>query len=127
MKSVYASILALSLFFTSCASVNSVSLTPIPSQRSRQVKTEVSKWIFLGFSFDNDFIDPIVNNLKQQCPNGIISGVFTKDETISYLLVFKKRVVVTGFCGSSVAKNTAADKRHPTSAGEESELNEMEQ
>ena len=106
--------ISLILFLSSCASLNSVSLTPIPAQRTRQVRTEVSKWIFLGFSFDNDFINPIVNNLKQQCPNGVISGVFTKDETVSYLLVFKKNVVVTGYCGTSVAKNSAVEPRRPS-------------
>lgn len=87
-----------------CAIVNSVSLTPIPSQRTRPVKAEVSKIIILGFNFDNDFIDPLVEDLKQQCQNGVVSGILTKDETISYFLVFKKRVTATGFCNVPVAK-----------------------
>lgn len=89
---------------TGCALINSVSLTPIPAQRTNVVRAEVSKMIFLGFNFDNDFIDPLVTELKQKCPNGVVSGILTKDETISYLLLFKKRVVATGYCSVGVAK-----------------------
>ncbi len=91
--------LLLSLFLlSSCASVNSVSLTPIPADRSRQVSAQVSKTIFLAFSFDNDFVDPLVQKLKDQCPKGVVSGILTKDETISYILVYTKRVTATGYC-----------------------------
>ena len=92
------------LTFLGCASVNSVSLTPIPANRSYPVTAEVSKWIFLGFSFDNDFIDPLIDDLKKQCPEGVISGILTKDETIAYFLVFKKRVVTTGYCSVNANK-----------------------
>lgn len=99
-----------------CASVNSVSLTPIPSAKNKVVKAEASKWIILGFSFDNDFIDPLVSDLKDQCPNGVVSGILTKDETIAYLLVFKKRVTATGFCNSPVARGSTDKKgRVPSS------------
>lgn len=100
--------LVLTAGLVGCASVNSVSLTPIPASRNRPVKAEVSKIIFLGFSFDNDFIDPLVTNLKNQCPNGVVSGILTKDETISYFLVFNRRVVATGYCNQ--AKSTAQNK-----------------
>lgn len=83
-----------------CASINSVSLTPVPAKRSNPVKAEVSKLIFLGFNFDNDYINPLVEDLKQQCPNGIVSGILTKDETISYFLVFRKVITATGFCSN---------------------------
>lgn len=92
------------LFLAGCVSVNSVSLTPIPSGRSRPVSAEVSKTVFLGFNFDNDFINPLVEKLKDQCPNGVVSGILTKDETIAYVLVFTKRVVATGYCNAPVAK-----------------------
>ena len=116
-------LIILSLVMTGCASVNSVSLTPIPSQRSRQVTAEVSKVIFLGFNFDNDFIDPLVDQLKQQCPNGVVSGILTKDETIAYFIVFKKRVTATGFCNASVAKSSSYKKgpRRPSTVEEEVE------
>lgn len=92
------SLLMVLLLLSSCASVNSVSLTPIPADRSRPVKAEVSKTIFLAFNFDNDFIDPLIQKLKDQCPKGVVSGILTKDETIGYVLVFTKRVTATGYC-----------------------------
>lgn len=103
-----------------CAIVNSVSLTPIPSQRSHPVRAQVEKLIFLGFSFDNDFIDPLVSELKDKCPNGVVSGILTKDETISYFLVFRKRVVATGFCSIATASSAKSNgsRRVPGSAAE---------
>lgn len=92
------SVCLLSSGVVGCASINSVSLTPIPVNRATPVKAEASRWIFLGFNFDNDYINPLVDDLKKQCPNGVISGILTKDETFAYLLVFKKQVVATGYC-----------------------------
>ena len=103
-----------------CASVNSVALTPIPRQRSNRIQAEVTKTVFLAFNFDNDFVDGLVDDLKRQCPNGVVSGILTKDETISYVLVFKKRIVATGFCNTAqAALNSVPDKRkrRPTSDG----------
>lgn len=94
-----------------CASVNSVSLTPIPMNRNQPVKTEVSRWVFLGFNFDNDYIDPLVEDLKRQCPNGIVSGILTKDETIAYVLFFKRKVAATGFCNQAVAQGEGKKSR----------------
>lgn len=93
------------LFMSGCASINSVSLTPIPSQRGKTVRAVAEKTIFLGFNFDNDYVNPLVEDLKRQCPNGLVSGVLTKDEVISYFIVFTHRITATGYCGTSVAKN----------------------
>ncbi len=101
------------LFLTSCASINSLSLTPIPPERTHQVRTEKSKMIFLGFNFDNDFVDSAVDDLKTQCPNGKVSGLLTKDENINYFLYFvwKKQITATGFC---VPNSTASvNKKKP--------------
>ncbi len=95
----------------SCAHVNSVSLTPIPANRSKPVRAEVSKLIILGFNFDNDYIDPLVSDLKAQCANGVISGLLTKDETINYFLAFKKHVVATGYCLQAPGKASETSKR----------------
>lgn len=96
-----------------CASVNSVSLTPIPADRSQRVHVETSKVIFLGFNFDNDFIDQTVEDLKRQCPNGKITGLLTKDENINYFLyiVWKKQITVNGFCQKYAAENTVTGKK----------------
>lgn len=99
-----------------CASLVSVSLTPIPAQRDHQVQVEKSKVIVLGFNFDNDFVDQMVTDLKQQCPNGKVTGILTKDEAIDYFLFFvwKRRVTATGYCLKSVA--SAGDIRSGSKA-----------
>lgn len=108
MKRVFLTTLVFALL-SGCASINSVSLTPIPAQRDRQVQAQVSKTIFLGFNFDNNFIDPLVEDLKRQCPRGLVTGVLTKDETISYFIVFTKRVTATGYClQQATARSEAA-------------------
>ena len=100
-----------------CANVQSVSLTPIPANRNKVVKAEVSKTIFLGFNFNNDYVEPLVDDLKQQCPNGVVSGILTKDETIAYVIIFTRRIVATGFCNVTTASNSKAPKRSSASEG----------
>jgi hypothetical protein len=109
-------LLTSALLTSACASVNSVSLTPIPQDRRNQVKVEASKTIFLGFNFDNDFIDEMVDDLKTRCPNGKVTGILTKDETINYFLfiVWKKQVSATGYC---VTGTTAATSKSPKKRG----------
>ncbi len=100
-------ILILSLTITGCASVNSVSLSPIPADRSHLVTAETSKLIFLAFNFNNDFVDTLVSQLKEKCPNGLITGILTKDEEIVYFLFHRRKVTATGYC-TSVPKTKAA-------------------
>lgn len=103
------------LALSGCASVQSVSLTPIPPQRNNVVRSQVEKTIFLAFNFDNDFVDPLVSDLKRQCPEGVVSGVLTKHEVISYFLVFKERITATGFCSKGSAVSQAPLKRRTAS------------
>lgn len=93
------------LLLNSCASVNSVSLTQVPIQRTKVVKAESSKFIFLGFNFNNDYVDEAIGQLKEQCPNGIISGILTKDESISYFLAHTRKITATGFCNESSSRH----------------------
>ena len=44
------------------------------------------------------FRDEAVNNLKQECPNGKLTGVLTKHQTTAYVLVFKREVIASGYC-----------------------------
>ena len=83
-----------------CTTLNSVSLTPIPAERSKPIHLEKDKFIFLGFNFDNDFVDEINEDLREKCQGGKISGILTKDEDINYFLYifWKKRVTVDGYC-----------------------------
>lgn len=109
MKSVIV-ILVAGIMMSGCASINSVSITPIPAQRKAQVQTLKSKVIFLGFNFDNDFVDDAVVDLKRQCPNGQVTGLLTKDENINYFLyiVWKKQITATGYCVTT-EKNSKRD------------------
>lgn len=86
---------------TACAHLNSVSVTQVPADRSKEIRVNTSKWIFLGFSFDNLFVDQLAAELKGKCQGGKIQGILTKDETFAYFILFKKEVTVTGFCVKS--------------------------
>lgn len=123
MKSLSLCILA-GLFLSGCASVNSVSLTQIPPQRSKVVSTEKSKTIILGFNFDNDFINTAVEDLKSQCPSGRVTGILTKDETILYFLffVYKKRVTAEGYCVSGATAGSPRQKRSTSSQDTHGEI-----
>ena len=92
--------IVVSCLFAGCASVNSVSLTQIPAAKKNPITAETSKTIFLGFNFDNDFVDLITEQLKQRCPQGVVSGILTKDEVISYFLFHTRKITATGFCNS---------------------------
>ena len=109
---------------TSCASVNSVSLTPIPVDRRSPVKVEVSKVIVLGFNFDNDFVDQVVSDLQRKCPKGKVTGILTKDENINYFLyiVWKKQITATGYCVDMSAATAAKNKTRGASSVESDEL-----
>lgn len=98
----------LSLSFVGCASVNSVSLTSIPANKGKEVKSEASRTIILGFNFNNDYVDEMADDLKRQCPNGVVKGILTKDEVINYFLFFvwARKVTATGYCLQ--ARNTAS-------------------
>lgn len=118
-------LLGLSSFFFlgACASVSSVSLTPIPAHKGPVIKTEVSKWTFLGISFNNEFVDPIVDNLKKKCPNGMVTGILTKDEFYNYFLVFKHNIEVTGFCNTATTASSSTPRK-PSSDESEGLVNE---
>lgn len=94
--------------FVGCASVNSVSLSSIPATRNKEVKVEASRVIILGFNFNNDYVDNMAEDLKAQCPNGVVRGILTKDEVINYFLflVWERKVTATGYCLQ--ARNTAS-------------------
>ncbi len=92
-------IIVLLAMISSCAQLNSVSLTQIPAKRDNQIKVEKKKFIFLGFNFDNDIVEDVANELKTKC-NGKLTGVLTKDENINYFLYlfWSKKITVTAYC-----------------------------
>lgn len=106
-------LLPLLLVLSSCASVQSISLTNIPAQKGKRVHAEASRVIFLGFNFDNDYVDNLVNDLKRQCPDGTVSGLLTKDQMIDYFLmiVHKRLITAEGVClQGKVASNSQPRK-----------------
>ncbi|MAA71407.1 MAG: hypothetical protein CL679_06730 [Bermanella sp.] len=86
------------LMLSGCMSLNSVSLTQIPSDKGQLVSAKAHDWVFLGFTTQNNFVNEAVNNLKQECPNGKLTGVLTKHQTTAYVLVFKREVIASGYC-----------------------------
>ncbi len=94
--------------------MNSLSLTSIPANRDSVVTARAEKLIILGFNFDNDFVEPIVGELKSKCPNGVVSGILTKDEVISYFLAYKRVVTASGFCQRNVASAPSPSQKKKT-------------
>lgn len=91
-------IFCLNGLMSSCAYLNSVSLTSIPKERNQPIKASKERLIILGFNFDNDFVDEINEDLQRLCPDGKATGILTKDETYSYFLAHKRIVTATGYC-----------------------------
>lgn len=86
------------LMFAGCASLNSVSMTSYPKDRSKPVQAKVSKTVFLAFNFNNDFVMDLTQELQSQCPNGKVTGITTKYETYWYFIVHRMDVTSQGFC-----------------------------
>lgn len=86
---------------TGCVSLNSVSLTQVPEKRDNLVTASASDILFLGFTTQNDFADEAVENLKEKCRDGKLTGILTKHQTTSYILVFKREVIASGYCNTA--------------------------
>ncbi len=98
MKAKIIPITILILSLSGCVSLNSVSITQIPKKRSKPVSAVVSKTIFLGFNFDNDFVDALTMKLYSKCKSGRVSGILTKDQITNYLFVHTRKVIAKGYC-----------------------------
>ena len=81
-----------------CASLQSVSVTAVPQQRDHMVQAEADNVAFLGIHFSNSFADGLRDELREQCPDGRVTGIFTKYETYWYVLVERRQVIATGYC-----------------------------
>jgi len=81
-----------------CTSLQSVSVTQVPVDRSRPLRAEVTNTALLGIHFDNDFLDDLMPQLLRQCPRGRLTGLLTKQESSLYVIVATRRVIATGFC-----------------------------
>ncbi len=94
----------LTAFLSSCASLHSVSLTSVPKDRSKPIEAEGSTWAILGIYFSNSFADEAIDGLRSKCPNGKVSGVFTKYENRFYFLWTTRTVKATAYC-EAIASN----------------------
>jgi hypothetical protein len=90
----------LTILFSSCAQVRSVSQTSIPTKRDKLVKAEVKKNIFFLFNFSTDYLAQINLQLRKKCPKGNIEGILTKDVMIVYFPIIFQQDYITaeGFC-----------------------------
>jgi hypothetical protein len=81
-------------------SLQSISINSQPDgqERVNPVSAEVSKLIFLGLNFDNDFLNEVPKKLMDSCPGGKIKGIVTRFETVSYLIFHRFVVKAQGFC-----------------------------
>lgn len=95
------------IFTSSCAYVASVSQTSIPKDKSKMVEAKVTNNIIFLFNFNNDYIDDLTKQLMDQCPNGSVKGILTKDENITYFPIIFHRNVITakGYCVSQGQPN----------------------
>ena len=102
MKTQRFTLLALGLSFlvfgSGCTSLQTVSVTQIPKDRSKPVQVEENNTAFLGIHFDNDFVDEIPAQLQEQCRGGKVTGILTKYETTWYVIIQTRTVTATGYC-----------------------------
>lgn len=116
----YLSLICALFLMSGCVSLNSVSLTSIPVAKGQKVRSESERFIFMGFNFDNDYVNTITMDLKQQCPNGTVSGLLTKSESINYFLFifWKSRITSTGYCVPNKMASEKSDKKRRPSDNE---------
>lgn len=84
----------------SCAQIQSVSQTSIPSKKGKVVTATVENNIVFFFNFSNSYIDRLNQDLLAQCSNGKVEGILTKHETKTYFPIVFHKVVITaeGYC-----------------------------
>ena len=89
---------ALTSLLQGCVSLESVSLTQIPEERTNLVTADAHDYVFLGIVTQNDFANEAVEALKKKCPGGKLTGILTKQQSTSYFLVSKREVIASGYC-----------------------------
>lgn len=94
----------IAFWFTGCASLKSVSITQIPADRKNHVAVSESNYGFLGIHFTNGFVDDLADRLREKCPNGKISGIYTKYETHFYFIIDRRKVTAHGYCDRPVSR-----------------------
>jgi hypothetical protein len=96
-----------------CASLQSVSVTNIPRERGRPITANADNPAFLGIHFSNDFADGLPEELRRQCPNGKVTGIYSKYESTWYVLVQNRELTLRGYCVPPEPKPSAAAPAAP--------------
>jgi hypothetical protein len=105
-------------FSAGCASLQSVSVTNIPRQdeRARPIQAKENNVAFLGIHFDNDFADAVPEELRRQCPNGKVTGIYSKYETTWYVLIENRSLTAHGYCVPAAPPRAVAPPESARSA-----------
>lgn len=92
---------ATTLLFDGCAQLKSVSMSQVPANRSNKIQSEGFSWGIFGIYFSNSFVDDAIEDLRDKCPKGKISGVYTKYEGRSYFFWSTRTVEARAYCISN--------------------------
>lgn len=113
----WAPVLSAALFSAmGCASLQSVSLTSIPRDRGRPIQATENNLAFLGIHFDNDFADEVPDELRRQCPNGKVTGIYAKYESTWYVLLQNRSVTAKAYCVTGPQTAAGASPASPASS-----------
>jgi len=83
---------------SACANLHSVSLTQVPADRSHPIEASATSWGILELYGSNEFVTEAVDGLREKCPEGRITGVYTKYDGRSYFLWGTRTVTAKAFC-----------------------------
>ena len=100
--------LLLCLLCSGCVHMRSISTTSIPAERDNAVESTGYRFLVLMINFKNDYGNEMTKDLAQQCPDGRVEGILTKQEDIMYFPLFAHavRVSATGYCVKPGAPET---------------------
>ena len=89
-----------------CVHMTSISTTSVPVDREHRVEAEAERFMFMWMNFDNDYVYQLTEDLAEQCPDGRVEGILTKQERIIYFPVVAHAVRVSagGFCVKPVVE-----------------------
>jgi hypothetical protein len=93
-------LLGIILFSLRCVQLQSIAINsqPAPEERAKKISAIAEKMFFLGFNFDNNFLDEAPQKLLDQCQDGKIKGIVSKFESVHYFLFTKFVVKASGYC-----------------------------
>ena len=69
-----------------------------PLGECRQVAAKTDQQVFMGFVGQTDYVDEAYSKLKDQCKDGVITGIQTRYSTSHNFLSWKNEVLMRGYC-----------------------------